>query len=1171
MQDTALRNLQALSKRSLDVNFDLVNTKYKPIENIGTGAYGVVCSAVNKKTGQKVAIKKIPDAFDILVTAKRTYRELKILKHFKHDNVIAIKDILMPSESLEDFKDVYVVLDLMESDLHQIIHSQQQLTDDHCRYFLYQILRGVKYIHSGNVIHRDLKPSNLLVDENCDLKIGDFGMARGVNAKGNSDESNKIFMTAYVATRWYRAPELLCYSDDYTHAVDIWSIGCIFAEMLNRQPLFRGKNFVHQMDLITEVLGTPPDSILNMINSDQVRNFFRGKYRNKLALPWKLKFPKVNNDALDLLTKMLMFDPACRIDAEQALKHPYLAEYHTPNAEPICNPPFDFSFEKTERTKDEIKGAIMNVIKEFHKPKKHRSVPLAVFLKPVPKQDQDNKQKPLPGEKKVNKQTGSDVTTSLFTQWQNLLESTTKDKSTEDQNHGDDKTLKHFPQNTDSLVIGNIDSVLKPLDVAMKSSELVDHKQMNVPPPSNLLVPQIQKINDTSNDVVMKSASLPVDKDSITMAAKEAASLDLPSTDVVMLSAKGEGAKDDLEGEEEVALATSKDDKKLDSTLQKTVSMDTKALIKAALLNSAMRNRMKEQSGNICQSDGKKGGQKQPVTAAARQREREEKRRQKLQRSMERQKKLKEKKKGNVSENLLLTESDRQMLERWNKMRKVTTPFVHPIRQHLKDLKDLKADKRKRLGSNSQLGTSAANQPTITGFIPITSSVGQVAFNQPLAPVNQTIVDLNQSQHCATLSQPIKAESQTPHVTINQPQTLQTSVVDQQQPTLPQPSVNQQQPTLPQTSVNQPALQTIDIDQLQPTLQASSVNQPQPNFENSGLNPGTRSTPLLRQTLPVQLLEGIELDSSVKETDQTEEPSSQPCQLVANPESSQFVQQQSLTVTQPNQQYFPTTTSHQLIPSSTVIDSQIPITQNVKTALLPRVQPTSSTSSQIVSPYEYRTPNERDTPSPPITLSSPPATVNVPSPPSYSDAMEDKKREHAKYGHVEIGATPLHTGKHMNSYPSLCVSTDQPSIQLPDRDLYAKTTSSPPDIAMVTKQLSRNIMEDTLPPSLQLTPKGDGSGYGLGFDIDELLHQSLGVPPPQPPPPPTTTTMQITNTTICDGIRLDSAPLSASLIADWLDVRHLDQDDMVALQQELGITSPVTLGNLPDFTSNQGL
>jgi mitogen-activated protein kinase 1/3 len=114
------------------------------------------------------------------------------------------------------------------------------------QYFLYQLLRGLKYVHSANVLHRDLKPSNLLLNANCDLKIADFGLARTT--------SDTNFMTEYVVTRWYRAPELLLNCSEYTEAIDVWSVGCIFMELLNRKPLFPGKDYVQQLVLITEVL-----------------------------------------------------------------------------------------------------------------------------------------------------------------------------------------------------------------------------------------------------------------------------------------------------------------------------------------------------------------------------------------------------------------------------------------------------------------------------------------------------------------------------------------------------------------------------------------------------------------------------------------------------------------------------------------------------------------------------------------------------------------------------------------------------------------------------------------------------------------------------------------------------------------------------------------------------
>jgi mitogen-activated protein kinase 1/3 len=202
-------------------------------------------AAVNAETREEVAIKKVGNAFDNRIDAKRTLREIKLLRHMDHENVIALKDIIRPPQT-ENFNDVYIVYELMDTDLHQIIRSNHQLTDDHCRYFLYQLLRGLKYVHSANVLHRDLKPSNLLLNSNCDLKIGDFGLARTT--------SETDFMTEYVVTRWYRAPELLLNCSEYTAAIDIWSVGCILGEIMTRQPLFPGKDYVHQLRLITEVL-----------------------------------------------------------------------------------------------------------------------------------------------------------------------------------------------------------------------------------------------------------------------------------------------------------------------------------------------------------------------------------------------------------------------------------------------------------------------------------------------------------------------------------------------------------------------------------------------------------------------------------------------------------------------------------------------------------------------------------------------------------------------------------------------------------------------------------------------------------------------------------------------------------------------------------------------------
>ncbi|CAL9073654.1 mitogen-activated protein kinase 2-like [Musa acuminata AAA Group] len=334
-----------------------VTAKYvPPLRRIGRGASGIVCAAVNSRTHEVVAIKKISNAFDNIIDAKRTLREIKLLCHMNHENVIAIKDIIRPPNR-ENFNDVYIVYELMDTDLHHIIHSNQPLTDNHCQFFLYQLLRGLKYVHSANVLHRDLKPSNLLINANCDLKIGDFGLARTT--------SETDFMTEYVVPRWYRAPELLLNCSEYTAAIDIWSVGCIFGEIVTKEPLFPGKDYVHQLRLITELIGSPDDSSLGFLRSDNARRYMR-QLPQYPKQQFHARFHTMSNEATDLLEKMLVFDPNKRITVDQALHHPYLASLHEINDEPVCSTPFSFDFEHPSHTEEDIKELIWRESLKFN-------------------------------------------------------------------------------------------------------------------------------------------------------------------------------------------------------------------------------------------------------------------------------------------------------------------------------------------------------------------------------------------------------------------------------------------------------------------------------------------------------------------------------------------------------------------------------------------------------------------------------------------------------------------------------------------------------------------------------------------------------------------------------------------------------------------------------------
>ncbi|KAL1316741.1 hypothetical protein HN51_068891 [Arachis hypogaea] len=336
--------------------FELPAKYVPPIRPIGRGAYGLVCAAVDSETREEVAIKKIADAFDSLTNAKRTLREILLLRHMDHENIIAIKDIIRPPKK-DTFNDIYIVSDLMDIDLYHVLRSDQPLNHDHSQYFLYQLLRGLKYVHSANVLHRDLKPSNILLNANCDLKIADFGLARTT--------SETDFMTEYVVTRWYRAPELLLNCSDYTAAIDVWSVGCIFGEIMTREPLFPGKDYVHQLRLITELIGSPDDASLGFLRSENAKRYVRQLPQCRKQ-KFSARFPNMSADALDLLEKMLIFDPHKRITVDEALSHPYLSSLHDINDEPVGPRPFSFDFEHPSYTVEHMKELIWREAVKFN-------------------------------------------------------------------------------------------------------------------------------------------------------------------------------------------------------------------------------------------------------------------------------------------------------------------------------------------------------------------------------------------------------------------------------------------------------------------------------------------------------------------------------------------------------------------------------------------------------------------------------------------------------------------------------------------------------------------------------------------------------------------------------------------------------------------------------------
>uniref|UniRef100_A0A8D2Q5M4 Mitogen-activated protein kinase 15 n=1 Tax=Varanus komodoensis TaxID=61221 RepID=A0A8D2Q5M4_VARKO len=294
----------------------------------GGGAYGIVWKAVDRKTGAVVAVKKIFDAFRNRTDAQRTFREIMFLQEFgEHPNIIRLLNVIRAQND----KDIYLVFESMETDLHAVIKKGNLLKDIHKCYILYQLLKATKFIHSGNVIHRDQKPSNILLDADCFVKLCDFGLARSLCQLHK--EQGIAALTEYVATRWYRAPEILLASHSYTKGVDMWSIGCILGEMLLGKPLFPGTSTVHQIEQILRVVPPPsPEGLLSIGENspgraaELPRLCLLSGHRQQATFEDLLP-TSTPPQALDLLKRLLVFSPEKRLTVEEALEHPYVQRW----------------------------------------------------------------------------------------------------------------------------------------------------------------------------------------------------------------------------------------------------------------------------------------------------------------------------------------------------------------------------------------------------------------------------------------------------------------------------------------------------------------------------------------------------------------------------------------------------------------------------------------------------------------------------------------------------------------------------------------------------------------------------------------------------------------------------------------------------------------------------
>jgi len=413
-----------------------VGSSYEIVKQIGSGSYGYVVEAIQKSTGKKVAIKRLNKIFDDTIDCKRILREVTLLRKLKYANLVNIIEILEPTD-LKNFDTIYVVMEYAQSDLKKLLKSPIHLEMIHIQTLIYNILLGLKYIHSADVLHRDLKPANVLINEDCSVKICDFGLARSIEGiegahykKDQNDPEDdlplpkaeskpakqgnpklvkssgglikatnmKRELTGHVVTRWYRAPELILLEKDYTAAIDVWSVGCIFGELLgmikenaptflDRSPLFPGTScfplspdrsnnikrggFPHsaqdQLSIIFSILGTPSEEDFDFVTDAKAIEYLKS-FPPKKRVDFLDLYPAATPEGLELLKKCLQFNPRKRITIDEAINHPFLSKVRDKTKEIVSGGPIILDFEKEgDMTVDRLRELFIEEIKNYRR------------------------------------------------------------------------------------------------------------------------------------------------------------------------------------------------------------------------------------------------------------------------------------------------------------------------------------------------------------------------------------------------------------------------------------------------------------------------------------------------------------------------------------------------------------------------------------------------------------------------------------------------------------------------------------------------------------------------------------------------------------------------------------------------------------------------------------
>jgi mitogen-activated protein kinase 15 len=286
--------------------FDTLDGKvlrsFEVMKKVGQGAYGQVWKARNKRTGTVCALKKIYEAFRNASDAQKAYREIRYLQKLDHPSIVKLLAVHRPLSS----RDVYLELEFMEADLCVALKNSV-LKEIHKHYIFYQLANTLSYLHAAELLHRDIKPSNVLVNETCEVKLCDFGLIRSLSR----DSPEEQVLTENIATRWYRAPEILLCSNSYGKPIDVWSLGCVLAEMVMQRPIFQGSSTLSQLEKIFEVTGKPLPEDLHYIRSKSSLNVIENmEIKERRSIRDLLNTS--DKHLVDLLERIFQVDPRKR-------------------------------------------------------------------------------------------------------------------------------------------------------------------------------------------------------------------------------------------------------------------------------------------------------------------------------------------------------------------------------------------------------------------------------------------------------------------------------------------------------------------------------------------------------------------------------------------------------------------------------------------------------------------------------------------------------------------------------------------------------------------------------------------------------------------------------------------------------------------------------------------